>query len=307
MVRSSRPTISETKDCRAGASKAEPMPNSERQHVDHPHLGVAGDRDGAQQQRGDRHRPAWVSWSSARFGNRSATTPAYGASRSTGRNCRPVVMPSSVPPVPGQAEHQPVLGHALHPGAGVRHDAPGEVQPVVGVAQGAEGGAHESLFSLLGQVVARIGAAARSTSRSSAVRSRSWRASHSSRRRAVGQRPGRGPGRSGSTTTTRPSVSCGVARDVAALLEEVDLAGHARRLHPLEGGQLADGQVAVPEQRARAPPSIAMLRSLSGSRSLASRAAQPHHGHAELRRQPGVGAGDLLHGGHVLSLTHYPC
>ena len=40
---------------------------------------------------------AWVTWSSRRLGKRSAMTPAYGESSRTGRNCRPVVMPSSVP------------------------------------------------------------------------------------------------------------------------------------------------------------------------------------------------------------------
>ena len=40
---------------------------------------------------------AWVTWSSRRFGKRSATTPAYGDSSRTGRNCRPVVMPSAEP------------------------------------------------------------------------------------------------------------------------------------------------------------------------------------------------------------------
>ena len=45
--------------------------------------------------------PSWVSRSSSRLGNRSATTPAYGARSRTGRNCSPVVMPSAVPPVPG--------------------------------------------------------------------------------------------------------------------------------------------------------------------------------------------------------------
>ena len=34
-------------------------------------------------------------------------------------------------------------------------------------------------------------------------------------------------------------------------------------------------------------------------------APQPHDGHAELRRQPGVGAGDLLQAGHIVSVTHY--
>ena len=46
--------------------------------------------------------PSWVSWSMTRLGNRSAITPAYGDSSRIGRNCRPVVMPSSVPPVPGR-------------------------------------------------------------------------------------------------------------------------------------------------------------------------------------------------------------
>ena len=45
---------------------------------------------------------SWVSWSIARLGKRSAITPAYGESSRIGRNCSPVVMPSSVPPVPGR-------------------------------------------------------------------------------------------------------------------------------------------------------------------------------------------------------------
>jgi len=42
----------------------------------------------------------------------------------------------------GELEDQPVLGDALHPGAGVRDDAARGVEPVVAVAEGAEGGAH---------------------------------------------------------------------------------------------------------------------------------------------------------------------
>ena len=45
---------------------------------------------------------AWVTCSSRRLGKRSAMTPAYGESSRIGRNCSPVVMPSSVPPVPGR-------------------------------------------------------------------------------------------------------------------------------------------------------------------------------------------------------------
>ena len=58
-----------------------------------------------------------------RLENRSAMTPAYGDSTSTGRNCRPVVMPSWVPPVPGRLStsqscatrciHVPVLDTTL--------------------------------------------------------------------------------------------------------------------------------------------------------------------------------------------------
>ena len=49
------------------------------------------------------------------------------------------------------------------------------------------------------------------------------------------------------------------------------------------------------------------LSSLSGVPLAAQPAAQPHHGDAELDGEPGVGAGDLLDGGHVVSITHYPC
>ena len=45
---------------------------------------------------------AWVTCSSRRLGKRSAMTPAYGESRRIGRNWSPVVMPSSVPLLPGR-------------------------------------------------------------------------------------------------------------------------------------------------------------------------------------------------------------
>ena len=85
----------------------------------------------------------WLSISSRRRSNRSASAPATGASSSIGANCRPVVMPTATAELVGQdGQDEPVLGDPLHPGAGVRHDRADGPEPVVGDAQRAEGGAH---------------------------------------------------------------------------------------------------------------------------------------------------------------------
>ena len=94
---------------------------------------------------------SWVSWSRRRLGKRSAITPAYGERSRTGRNCRPVVMPRAVPLPSVRLQDQPVLGDALHPGAGVGHQAAERVAPVVGVVECAEGGAQEVLSVRVGE------------------------------------------------------------------------------------------------------------------------------------------------------------
>ena len=140
-----------------------------------------------------------------------------------------------------------------------------------------------------GRGLARIGAAWRSTARSSGVRSRSRRASQASRRARSASTTAR-PVSERLTSTCRPSVSCGRRATYPLLLEAVDGAGHARRLHPLVAGQLADGEVAAAVERAehghRAEAQLVVRVPLGGQP-----APQPHHGQAELRRQAGVGAG----------------
>ncbi len=96
LERSSGPTISETNDCRAGASKAVPTPKTRAatrtcQVCTTP---VTASRPSTSELSA---MPAWVTCSRRRLGKRSATNPAYGLSRSMGRNCRPVVTPSRVP------------------------------------------------------------------------------------------------------------------------------------------------------------------------------------------------------------------
>jgi hypothetical protein len=119
---------------------------------------------------------------------------------------------------------------------------------------------------------------------------------------AVGQDPG--PAELGETDHHDPAVGLvGAAGDVAAGLQAVDLAGHARRLDALEAGQLADGEVAVPEEAAEHGHGRD-AEVVGGVALVGQPAAQPHHGHTQLRRQSGVGARNLLHSGHVVSLTH---
>ena len=88
------------------------------------------------------------------------------------------------------------------------------------------------------------------------------------------------------------------ADDVAALVEAVDRAGHRRRLHPLERGELADGALAVAEQRTQ-DRQLPHREQLVVRVALAAQAArQPRHGDAQRGREPAVGAGDLLDGRH---------
>ena len=96
LVTSSWSTSSDTNDWRAGASKAEPMPKTNAsRYTCHtsttPRTVIRPSTSEAPA------ITAWVTWSSRRLGKRSAITPAYGESSRTGRNWRPVVMPSAEP------------------------------------------------------------------------------------------------------------------------------------------------------------------------------------------------------------------
>ena len=214
--------------------------------------------------------PSWVSWSMTRLGNRSAITPAYGESSRTGQELQPGGDAELGAAGAGQAEDQPVLRDALHPGAGVRHHAAGEVQPVVAVAQRAEGGAQ--LSQSLRTVVAGSGRRRGGRRAPRAVRSRSWRASHSSRRVRSARTRSRPCSVRLTTTTTRPSVSWARRDDVAALLEAVDLAGHASAAAPARGA--ASSPTVRSPWRKQAPEHGHRSRCSGrcpGSRSLASR------------------------------------
>ncbi len=96
LVSSCGSTISLTKDCRAGASKAVPTPKTKASTYT-----CQGSATPVTASTPSRSAGAaiitWVTWSRRRLGNRSATSPAYGESSSIGRNWRPVVMPRAVP------------------------------------------------------------------------------------------------------------------------------------------------------------------------------------------------------------------
>ena len=95
-------------------------------------------------------------------------------------------------------------------------------------------------------------------------------------------------------------------REVAAALQELHGARHARGLDPLERREVADRQVTVAVQAGE-------HRGLGEAQRLVREpfddqsAAQPHHRDAELAGEPGVGAGDVLDGRHVVSITRYLC
>ena len=184
--------------------------------------------------------------------------------------------------VAGQLEDQPVLGDPLHPGADVRHDAAGGVPAVVRVGEGAERGAQVVGISPSGRAFEDGGGLAEHGPLVGGQLAQ-----------ALGQ-PGVAAGAVGEHGLAAPVgqrdhhlAAVGVVRaagDVPALLEAVDGAGHARRLHPLVGGQLADGQLAVAveaaQHRHRAEAELVVGVALVGEP-----AAQPHHGDAGARRR----------------------
>ena len=94
--------------------------------------------------------PRLVSWSSRCLGIRSATRPANGREEQERQELQPGRDAEGGAAVGGELEHQPVLGDALHPGAGVGDDAAGGVQAVVGVGQGAESGTRGVSFGSVG-------------------------------------------------------------------------------------------------------------------------------------------------------------
>ena len=99
----------------------------------------------------------------------------------------------------------------------------------------------------------------------------------------------------------------GTAYEVTVTLEALDGAGHRRGLHHLEGGQLADGQLAVAvegaQHRHRTEAQLVVGVALVGES-----AAQPHDREPELGGQTGIGARSLLDcGDHIVSISHYLC
>ena len=78
------------------------MPNTKAKQVDVP--GLEPTPSTAIRPRANEETAiiAWVTRSSRRLGKRSAMTPAYGESSTTGRNWSPVVMPRAAPPLPGR-------------------------------------------------------------------------------------------------------------------------------------------------------------------------------------------------------------
>ena len=214
----------------------------------------------------------------------------------------------------GEAEDQPVLGDALHPGAGVGHQAAERVAPVVGVVEGSEGGAQELLSVgrawscvVVGQSAeasrSSSGAARRRVSRSLGVRSRSRRASQASRRARSARSVVRPCSESDDHDLTAVCL-VGSPADEAALIEGVDDAGHARRLDPLVAGQLADGGVAVAEQAAE-DGHRAHAQGVVGMSLVAEAPAQSHDAQPQLARQTRIAARGHLHRRHVVSITHY--
>ena len=268
LVRSSGPTISLTNDWRAGASKADAdaedeaparrrarsarrrsrraAPSSSAVHgharlgdLQQPPLGEAvGDQAGVRREQQDRQE-----LQAGGDAERGAAVVRSSCRTSQSWATRCIQVPT--------LETTPPRG----------------VQAVVAVRQGAERGAQATVASLFEE----SGAPRRSRARSSGVSSRSRWASQASRRRRSCEQvvP---PCSVRSTTTWRPSVSCGAADDVAAVDQAVDGAGHRRRLHPLERGELTDGALA---RRGRASPSTRQLpdaeRRCPASRSLRSR------------------------------------
>ncbi len=131
--RSSRPTMSTTKACRAGASKAltNPSPAARRMicHTRTTPVNVSTARMNASS-----IAPLWVIISSQRLGTRSTTTPPHGVTNSDGMAEAKPTMPSMRSGV-AQLPHQPALCHRLHPGARIRNELPAKVELVVAMLE----------------------------------------------------------------------------------------------------------------------------------------------------------------------------
>ena len=248
LARSSRPTISMTKDCRAGASQAAPTPSSEGQHVDVPDLHDAGDVEHAEDDTDGRHE-------------------ALGDDQDLALR----VAVGERPGERGEHQHRQELqagGDAERDAAaGRRAGAPASPgRPAASRCRcsrrrrrwrssGSCGCAATGTSGSYGLVMrSRSGAAARSTSRSSWVSSASRRDSQASRRRRSSRSSAFASGGQGDEVLTAVGRVRG-AGDEAALLEAGEGARHRRRLHVLVVGQLAR------RQRARAGPAWRARRS----------------------------------------------
>ena len=95
LLTSSASTISETKDCRAGASMAAAIPvtaaatSTSHRRTQPPTVSTPRTSAAA-------IITAWVTSMMTRLGYRSASAPDHGARRRKGANCRPVTVPRAV-------------------------------------------------------------------------------------------------------------------------------------------------------------------------------------------------------------------
>ena len=115
--RPSRPTISTTNDCRMGMSKALTMPSRKAMHHDLPDLRHGPAARAVPRTRARHIAATWVHEQAQALGQGvggEAAEQAQDHHRQElgGRH------EAQRDRVVGQLEHQPVLGHGLHPGAG---------------------------------------------------------------------------------------------------------------------------------------------------------------------------------------------
>ncbi len=242
-------TISATKVCRTGRVDGADARRAARRRRT---------RATARRARRARARPspsastAWaacVAMSSRRRSSRSASTPADTDSSRIGANCRAVTVPTATPESSDSVrEHEPVLRDALHPGADVGDEAPGEPQAVVDVAQRGERRTHER-----GDPPQDLGRPRPGSLRSARVSAaRRWE-SQASRRRRV-SRTSRSPASVTVTSTCRRSVGCSLRATRPISTSRVDGAGHGRRLDVVALGEVA-GRERRRAWRARRAPS----------------------------------------------------
>ena len=221
------------------------------------------------------------------MGKRSAITPANGENSRIGRNCSPVVMPRAAGAA-GELEDQPVLGDALHPGAGVGDDTAGGEQPVVADPQGAERRAQ----ALRCQPLEERGGRAQQVALLGGELARRW-ASQASRRRRSSARTAR-PWSVSSTRTWRPSVACG-RRAAYPLLEP------GRTVRVIDGGWTFSCAASSPTVRSpyrSSVPRALQRRDAQRVVGLAARCAAGARAASTENRsstgESGVGAGGLL-------------